>query len=129
MADLSGTWLGTYWQEGSPTRFEATFVQGGNSFSGRVLDDNQLGEAQITGELIGRSIRFTKRYLAGSHRAIQYSGTLSEDANFMQGDWAIDRTRSGTWEAQRNQDDLLADLKNRLAQQTPVTANAPATTL
>jgi hypothetical protein len=125
MADLSGTWLGTYWQEGSPTRFEATFVQGGNSFSGRVLDDNQLGEAQITGELIGRGIRFTKRYLTGSHRAIQYTGTLSEDANFMQGDWAIDRTRSGKWEAQRNQDDLLADLKNRLAQQVPVGASAP----
>ncbi|MBD3882938.1 hypothetical protein IFO70_14305 [Phormidium tenue FACHB-886] len=119
-ADLSGTWLGTYWQDGSPTRFEATLVQGGNSFSGRILDDNLLGEAQITGELIGRSIRFTKQYLTGTHRAIRYSGTLSEDANFMQGDWNIDRSHSGVWEAHRNQDDLMADLKNRLAQQTPV---------
>lgn len=122
-ADLSGTWLGTYWQDGSPTRFEATFVQGGNSFSGRILDDNPLGEAQITGELIGRSIRFTKQYLTGAHRAIRYSGTLSEDANFMQGDWIIDRRLSGSWEAHRNQDDLMADLKNRLAQQTPVVAS------
>ncbi len=29
MADVSGAWLGTYWQQGNPTRFEATLIQGG----------------------------------------------------------------------------------------------------
>lgn len=66
MADVNGLWLGTYWQEGIPTRFEATLVQGGNTLSGRVLDDNYLGEAQIEGEVVGRTIHFTKRYLTTS---------------------------------------------------------------
>ncbi|MGA1355681.1 MAG: hypothetical protein ACO35Q_03260 [Prochlorothrix sp.] len=50
MADLSGSWLGTYWQLGNPTRFEATLVQGGNSLTGNILDDGPLGEAQLTGD-------------------------------------------------------------------------------
>jgi hypothetical protein len=37
MADLSGTWLGTYWQQGDPTRFEVTFIQSGNTLSGPDL--------------------------------------------------------------------------------------------
>jgi hypothetical protein len=45
---------------------------------------------------------------------------LSEDANSMQGTWSIGRSFSGTWEAHRNDDDLMAELKNRLAQQTPI---------
>ncbi|HEY9639273.1 MAG TPA: hypothetical protein V6C57_02250 [Coleofasciculaceae cyanobacterium] len=119
MSDVSGTWLGTYWQEGLPTRFEATLVQGGNSLSGSILDDDYLGEAQVSGEVVGRSIRFTKRYLTGLHAVIHYSGALSEDANFMQGTWSIGRSFFGTWEAHRNDNDLMADLKNRLAQQIP----------
>lgn len=119
MADINGVWLGTYWQEGTPTRFEATLVQGGNSFSGRVLDDGYLGEAQVDGEVIGRSIRFTKRYLTSSQQIITYSGTISEDANSMQGNWRIDRFHSGNWEAHRNNDDLMANLKNVLEQKTP----------
>ncbi|MHC5721987.1 MAG: hypothetical protein ACYTX0_60710, partial [Nostoc sp.] len=66
MADLSGNWLGTYWQDDIPTRFEATFVQSGNTFSGSILDDNYLGEAQVNGEVIGRTVSFTKRYLITS---------------------------------------------------------------
>ena len=119
MADINGVWLGTDWQEGTPTRFEATLVQGGNSFSGRVLDDGYLGEAQVDGEVIGRSIRFTKRYLTSSQQIITYSGTISEDANSMQGNWRIDRFHSGNWEAHRNNDDLMANLKNVLEQKTP----------
>jgi hypothetical protein len=120
--DISGTWLGTYWQNGMPTRFEATFVQSGNSLSGSVLDDNYLGEAQISGEVIGRSIRFTKRYVTSSPNPIDYSGTIADDANSMSGNWRIGRLYSGTWEAHRSNQDLMADLKNRLEQKVPATA-------
>lgn len=54
MANLSGTWLGTYWQQANPTRFEATFIESSNTLSGNILDDNYLGEAKLSGEVIGR---------------------------------------------------------------------------
>ena len=85
IANLSGTWLGTYWQQANPTRFEVTFVQSGNTLSGNILDDNYLGEATLSGEVIGRKISFAKRYLIGSQYIINYIGTVSEDENFMQG--------------------------------------------
>ena len=71
--DISGTWLGTYWQNDNPTRFEATLVMSGNSLSGSILDDNLLGESRISGEVVGRSIRFTKRYLTSSPNPIDLS--------------------------------------------------------
>ncbi|HEY9877937.1 MAG TPA: hypothetical protein V6D29_05740 [Leptolyngbyaceae cyanobacterium] len=118
MADVSGMWLGTYWQAGNPTRFEATLIQGGNALSGRILDDSYLGEAQLQGELVGRRVSFTKRYLTTSSTTIQYTGTVSEDGNYMQGDWAIDAFDSGPWEAYRSQDDLSADLQSALSKRT-----------
>ncbi len=116
--DISGNWLGTYWQNDSPTRFEATLVVGGNSLSGSILDDNPLGEARISGEVVGRSIRFTKRYLTSSSAPVEYAGTISEDANSMSGSWKIDRI-SGNWEAHRSNQDLMAELRNRISQKVP----------
>ena len=105
MADLSGTWLGTYWQQGVPTRFEITLLQGGNALSGRVLDDNHLGEASLVGEVIGRRVTFTKQYLGGSRHAVDYTGTVSEDEQFMGGQWQMSY-ESGEWEAHRSEDNL-----------------------
>lgn len=122
MADLSGTWLGTYWQEGIPTRFEATLIQSGNTLSGSILDDNYLGEARISGEVIGRRISFTKKYLTSSPTPIDYTGTLSEDEDFMQGQWTISRVGNGPWEARRSGDNLVADLQALLKKRMPVTA-------
>jgi len=51
MTNLNGTWMRTYWQQGNPTRFELTLVQGDNSLSGRITDDNALGEASLVGEV------------------------------------------------------------------------------
>ncbi|MBD1850929.1 hypothetical protein [Leptolyngbya sp. FACHB-711] len=123
MNDITGTWLGTYWQDGNPTRFEATFVQGGNTLSGRILDDGMLGEAQVTGDLVGRRIQFTKQYLTSSPQPIQYQGTLSEDGNTMSGKWNIGRRYSGSWEAHRNDNDLMASLQARLTKSIPVGAD------
>ena len=117
MANLSGTWLGTYWQAGTPTRFEATLIQSGNTLSGRILDDDYLGEAQLTGEVIGRRISFIKRYFTTSLAAINYVGTLSEDENYMQGHWNIAPWDSGPWEARRSGEALIADLQTRLTKQ------------
>lgn len=120
--DVSGSWLGTYWQDGMPTRFEVTFVQSNNALSGSILDDNYLGEAQLSGDLTGRRIHFVKRYLTSSPVPIAYIGTLDEAGNFMSGTWKIDRRYSGTWEAHRSNTDLMAELKKRLAQQVPAGA-------
>jgi hypothetical protein len=128
MADANGMWLGTYWQNGNPTRFEATLIQAGNSLSGRILDDGSLGEAQIDGEIVGRSIRFTKRYLTTVGHTVTYSGMLSEDANSMHGQWKINPLHSGSWEAHRTGEDLMKDLKNLLEKETPEEAPVLAAT-
>jgi hypothetical protein len=119
MADISGSWLGTYWQDGEPTRFEATFVQSGAILSGSVLDDSPLGEAQVAGEVVGLSVQFIKRYLTSSPLPIQYMGTIATDEHSMQGTWHLDKRHSGTWEAHRSNDDLMATLKNLLSAKVP----------
>jgi hypothetical protein len=118
MVDLNGTWLGTYWNQGTPSRFEAVFVQSGNTLTGSILDDNYLGEARISGEVIGRSIIFTKRYLITSPTAVKYNGTISDSGDYMQGEWNISRRDSGPWEARRSGENLMAELQTRLNQQT-----------
>ncbi|MBD2773690.1 hypothetical protein [Iningainema tapete] len=114
MADVSGTWLGTYWQGDTPTRFEVTLIQSGNTLTGSILDDSYLGEAQLSGEVIGRRISFVKTYLTTSPAPITYVGTLSEDENFMQGQWQIKRSDSGAWEARRSGENLTVDFKYQL---------------
>ncbi len=125
MADLSGTWLGTYWHNAEPTRFEATLVQGGNALSGRILDDSHLGEAQVAGDVVGKRVQFSKQYLTGKRSAVDYSGTLNDEENLIQGVWIIRGTKnSGNWEAKRGGDDLMQQLRRRMEQQTPVGAGA-----
>ncbi|MHC5598960.1 MAG: hypothetical protein ACYTXC_23970 [Nostoc sp.] len=121
MADLSGNWLGTYWQDDIPSRFEATFVQSGNTFSGSILDDNYLGEAQVNGEVIGQTVSFTKRYLISSPVPVRYTGIVSENEDYMQGKWNIGLQYSGVWSARRGGENLIVDLQTRLEQQTSLT--------
>lgn len=108
--NLSGMWLGTYWQNSIPSRFEMTLVHSANTITGNILDDNYLGEANLSGEAIGRKINFTKTYLTGSRGIIYYVGTLSEDGNFISGQWQIDSFNSGNWEAHRSEDNLTLNL-------------------
>ena len=111
MADISGTWLGTYWQQGMPTRFEATLIQGGNVLTGSVLDDSYLGEAKLTGEVIGRNVSFLKRYFTTSPDSVKYIGTISADEDYIQGHWTIDTFNSGHWEARRKGENLCMSLQ------------------
>lgn len=114
MADLSGMWLGTYWQWDAPTRFEATLVQGGNTLSGSILDENYLGEARISGTVSGGQVRFVKRYLTSNQTPIDYTGTVSKDGNRITGQWSIAGFDTGSWEAYRSEDDLSQSWKTVL---------------
>ncbi len=120
MTDLSGNWLGTYWQQGVPTRFEVTFIQSGNSLAGNILDEGYLGEAQISGAVMGRGVSFTKQYLTTSPDTVSYTGTVSEDENYIQGQWQISRLSSGTWEAHRQGDNLSLEFNNIIVEKVPV---------
>ncbi|OIP70991.1 MAG: hypothetical protein AUK43_07600 [Oscillatoriales cyanobacterium CG2_30_40_61] len=120
MTDISGTWLGTYWQQGVPTRFEVTFIQSGNSLAGNILDEGYLGEAQISGDVLGRGVSFTKQYLTTSPDTVSYTGTVSEDENYIQGQWQISRLSSGTWEAHRQGDNLSLEFNNIIVEKVPV---------
>ena len=121
MTNVNGNWLGTYWQDEMPSRFEATFAQSGNTLSGSILDDNYLGEAHVSGEVIGRSISFIKRYLLTSPALVTYTGIVSENEDYMQGKWNIGSQYFGLWEARRGQQNLIVDLQTRLQQQTSLT--------
>lgn len=123
MANLSGTWLGTYWQDEQPTRFELTLVQGGNTLSGSILDDGYMGEATLVGEIIGRRITFTKRYLNRVYDSIAYTGLVSEDEMMMQGSWRIQTRFSGTWEARRESDNLSLELSKTIAGKIPLSVS------
>ncbi|MEO0408891.1 MAG: hypothetical protein AAF289_16230 [Cyanobacteria bacterium P01_A01_bin.135] len=132
MSDLTGAWLGTYWQNGQPTRFEVTFVQANNALSGSILDDSSLGEARLSGDVTGRRVTFTKRYITAANPPIQYTGTVAEDDGFMSGIWQIEpqvrggRRQSGKWEAHRTGDDLVVDLQQQLERQPALAAPASA---
>ncbi|MGB3535751.1 MAG: hypothetical protein WBA13_19815 [Microcoleaceae cyanobacterium] len=113
MADLNGTWLGTYWQRSQPTRFEATIIHAGNTLSGNILDHNYLGEARCSGTVTGRQINFTKRYFMSSPDPITYIGTISEDENYIKGTWNIGFIFSGQWEARRSGENLSIQATTR----------------
>ncbi len=116
MADLNGTWLGTYWQRGNPTRFEIVLLQSGNSISGSILDDNYLGEARLSGEVVGRRLSFSKRYVASSPDSVDYVGTISEDEDYIQGQWRIGNAETGPWEARRSGESLSLSTDYKIEQ-------------
>lgn len=120
MANISGTWLGTYWQLGVPTRFEVEFIQSEKFLSGHVLDDGMLGEAIVNGEVIGRSISFTKKYYSQRY-IINYRGTINEEENYISGNWMINAfiDNSGNWELRRDNSDLSKEFNNRIQAKIP----------
>ncbi|MGF1513492.1 MAG: hypothetical protein ACFB5Z_07335 [Elainellaceae cyanobacterium] len=126
MSDLTGAWLGTYWQNSQPTRFEVTFVQANNTLTGRILDDGGLGEAQLSGDVTGRRVSFTKRYLTAANPPVEYTGTVAEDEGFMSGVWQIGSRYSGKWEAHRTGESLVAELNKQMERQPALAAPAAA---
>ncbi|NJK65031.1 MAG: hypothetical protein HC921_22050 [Synechococcaceae cyanobacterium SM2_3_1] len=119
MMDLTGLWLGTYWQDGQPTRFEATFVQSEALLSGRITDDGYLGDAQISGQVTGRFVRFTKSTSALMTRSITQAPFRKRETRSGANGF-ITLNTSGPWEAHRSQDSLLLSLQTVLQQQLPL---------
>jgi hypothetical protein len=120
MANITGTWLGTFWQKGKPTPFEATFIQNGNLICGNILDDDYLGEAILQGEVVGRNISFVKSYLSITEKraSVNYNGTISEDGNSMRGKWDFfSRYGFQDWEAHRNEENLEDELRKYITVQ------------
>ena len=124
MADVNGTWLGTYWQYGNPTRFEIVLLQSGNSLTGSVLDDCYLGEAKLSGEVVGRRISFIKSYFTSSPDSVEYVGTISDSEDYIQGQWAIGNWDSVPWEARRSGESLSLEAKNKADKKVPVTVSS-----
>ena len=105
---IGGGWLGTYAYKGAgrarpPVRFEATFREPDSDgrFTGTVLDDGGLGEADVSGGQSGRGVRFTKTYRRGGQPAVSYAGTLAGDGQTVQGTWEIAGLGRGVWDARR----------------------------
>jgi hypothetical protein len=122
MMDISGTWLGTFWQDDQPTRFEASLVEGGNTLSGNILDDGWLGDALVAGDRLGSRINFTKRYLSGTHDLVAYSGVIEASGDSMRGTWRIGQNFEGPWEAHRKVDDLMGEFMRQMEKQSLVGA-------
>ena len=115
---VTGAWSGLYTYADHlripPVRFEAVFEAPASegSFRGRITDADGIGEAEVTGSVEGRTLRFIKVYGRTVHRKpspIQYKGTVSEDGLYLSGTWRIHSrlfglfpfSTEGVWRAQR----------------------------
>ena len=119
IGSVTGGWLGTYAYQGRyswqpPMRFEATFTPVEDGFRGTILDDGDLGIADVVGSQSGRQVRFTKTYrvsnTGGADTApVEYEGALSEDGRNLTGTWMIAARGAGrrvtrirgVWDAHR----------------------------
>lgn len=119
---IAGGWLGTYYFDDAtePCRFEATFnaPNSEGQFLGRILDDNELGEANVEGVQAALTVSFVKVYIRPPQETvpITYRGDLSEDGTRITGIWRLEWQthghiihRTGTWEARRLWYEAVAD--------------------
>lgn len=126
MESIAGGWLGTYaygvGDSRPPVRFEATFQSQGDGFTGRILDDGELGEAQVEGGVqTGAQVAFVKRYQQRRRDVapVHYQGALSEDGMALTGTWILTAggyRLAGSWEARR----LWWDEGQRVLEETDV---------
>jgi hypothetical protein len=97
--NVTGTWafevdLGG--NAGTPT---FTFKQDGDKLTGKY--NGQLGEADVTGTVKGKEIKFSFEVEAG--RKVVYTGTVEKDT--MKGKADYGEVGSGTWTAKRKKAD------------------------
>lgn len=100
--DVTGTWIldvQTGQGGGTPT---VTFEQDGENLTGHYSSD-QLGEADLTGSVQGRDIRFTFDVsVQGMGFTVTYAGTVEgEDA--MSGEIDLGGAASGTFTGERQE--------------------------
>ncbi len=97
--NVTGTWavevdLGG--NQGTPT---FTFKQEGDKLTGKY--NGQLGEADVTGTVKGKEIKFSFEVEGG--RKVIYTGTIEKDT--MKGKADYGEVGSGTWTAKRKKAD------------------------
>ena len=102
---IGGSWRGRYYYPGNsePHGFEAVFIDADGVLDGNILDDGQLGEADVAGKFSFPHVKFTKSYRSGS-QPVQYEGRMSDDGKTMSGRWYLGVDGSGTWTAKRYED-------------------------
>jgi hypothetical protein len=82
--------------------FEAVFLESDGRVEGNILDDNRLGEANVSGSFSYPSLAFVKTYYSRLLIPIHYEGTMSEDGKVVSGNWHFKGQRgSGTWRMER----------------------------
>lgn len=106
---IAGTWKGHYSYRDDPedgSGFEAVFYEDSNgALEGHVLDDEEFGQATISGVFSYPRVNFTKVYAMKGLSPIEYQGTMSGDGKSMSGTWIITQgsmvIRRGGWKAHR----------------------------
>lgn len=89
-----------------------SLIQSGNSLVGNISDDGRLGEAQLNGEVIGRTVQFSKKYIMHKQSPVNYKGSISEDGNHLFGKWDFyGMLGFQPWEASRNGENLVLEQK------------------
>lgn len=96
-ADLTGCWYGSYAATDytEANRFIALIEDSGGSVVGRISEPDDLGLAEVrhatlSGRRSGTAVAFVKQYDGGvlAH-AVDYQGTLNEDATVLRGGWSF----------------------------------------
>ncbi|WP_108788251.1 hypothetical protein [Erythrobacter sp. Alg231-14] len=110
--DISGRWDGTFYypdvpEAGPVTPFLANLTESGGVLNGTIIEPNEYSPATahstIAGQRIGSSVTFSKTYHGAGDEyseTVVYSGSLSDDANMITGEWSIDHW-CGTFEMVR----------------------------
>lgn len=84
------------------------FIEKDGALQGNILDDGDLGEADVNGTFRYPIVIFLKRYKAAGNPPINYEGSMSADGNTISGTWKYKSARygfvDGTWIARRFED-------------------------
>jgi hypothetical protein len=103
---LTGVWQGIYsYPQGGPTvPFTATLIEAGNSLSGSVHEPcvmfgnpNEILFATLLGTRCDNAVSFVKSYDGSnpSYSSVNYEGSVSGDANEIEGVWRVPGNWSG----------------------------------
>jgi len=113
---IAGSWIGQYFYFGVTEggSFEAVFIEIGSHLEGSILDDNNLGEAMVTGNFTYPDLRFSKKYFKTGLDPVEYAGSMNADGTVISGNWwilpsgAAGGAGLGSWIARRagGQEDL-----------------------
>lgn len=97
--DVSGTWQGSYFYgDNRSVPFTLYLTQDGRRIYGKTSEPNTFGNrsarylyANVSGEVIGQNISFTKTYdgTGGQSHSVSYVGTIDHNGNVMVGNWRI----------------------------------------